>query len=407
MIPDEPKLLVIGTSHKTASIYEREKLQINRKEIRGVLDYFKSFDGVEGAVIVSTCNRLEFYFVLNNLTDPFTVLNPFYKKERNIDLPTASNNFYIYSGTDTARHLFRVISGLDSMIIGEYQVQGQIKDAYSIACSAKAPDKILHKLFHAAFRTGKAVRTQTKIGQGNQSLSGVASSLLKERLNKTDPVTIIGINKNTQIIAQRLFESGFSHLCFVNRTFYKAEEMAGRYLGKAFGLEQLEEALTGSKCILSCTGSPDFIIHSELLNEIFSKTDPPELIIDMAVPRDIEVDGISGNVKILDLEGLGKYLGQQQKEIILDLPEAERIITAESRIFEVWNQAQSDSTFAWLDEKMEIIRLQLLNEKKIQLSEEEYNLLDRFSRSLIHRMKSTVTRAVKNNLDDADIYKAG
>ncbi len=407
MISNESKLLIIGISHKTSSIAEREKFQISRKEIPSALQYFKSVKEIEGIVIVSTCCRLEFYCVTKYETNPFTLINNYFKDRKEFDSIVSKNNFYVYEGTDTARHLFRVITGLDSMVLGEYQVQGQIKDAYSIACSEKTADKKLHKLFHAAFRTGKAVRTQTRIGQGSRSVSGLAFKILNEKLNKRDSVTIIGVNQNTRIIAQKLNESGFSRLIFVNRTISKAEEMAEKFGGNAFGLKSLVKALTGSRCIISCTGSQEYIISSDILNDNYSKVKFPELIIDLAIPRDIDSKGMNSAIEYFDLEGLNRRLEAEKKDLILDIPEAERIIANEARIFEVWNEAQSSGSYDLLDEKIECIRLQVLSELKARLTEEEIKLLDKFSHSLVHRMKSTITQVIKINLDDNEIYKAG
>jgi glutamyl-tRNA reductase len=183
--------------------------------------------------------------------------------------------------------------------------------------------------------------------------------------------------------------------------------MAEKFMGHAFSLEFIKEALINSKCIISCTGSPDYIIQSDIINNIHSKTDFPELIIDMAVPRDINTRGLSHEVEVFDLEGLSRYLEKEKRDIILDIPDAERIIENESNLFEAWNEAQYDSTFSMLNEKIESVRLQLLNELKYQLPEDEFKRLDKFSRSLAHRMKSTITQAVKIDLDNAGIYKTG
>lgn len=407
MISDESILSVIGISHKNSRLAKRETFQINRKELSPALNYFKSIPDVLGIVIVPTCNRLEFYFVHKKETDPFLLLNNFYSSMKKMNEEVNRSNFYSFEGSDVARHLFRVIGGLDSMVMGEYQIQGQIKDAYSIACSEKTPDKILHKLFHAAFRTGKAIRTQTKIGQGNRSLSGVAFKLLKVKLSRNDSITIIGVNQNTKIIAQKLTEAGYSRLNFVNRTIHKAQEMAEKFGGNVYSLLFLEEVVANSKCIISSTGSPHCIIGADLLNKNYLKKNLPAILIDMAVPRDMDTTGLNKNIEYYDLEGLSKCLEKEKQEIILELPEAERIISEESRLFEVWNNAQSYEPYELFDEKFEMSRLQLLNEIKTRHSEKEFELLDKFSRSLIHRLKSTITQAIKMNLDNNGIHKAG
>jgi glutamyl-tRNA reductase len=388
-------IAVIGINHNTATVAQREKFQLDRKKIRSALSYFKSMQEVEGIVIVSTCNRLEFYFSLNRKTNLFSVIMDFYSEEKIIDTPANKNLFYEYNGIEAVKHLFSVTTGLDSMLLGEYQVQGQIKDAYSIACSEKTTDKILHKLFHAAFRIGKTVRTKTKIGSGNQSLSGVAFNIIKEKLHSGDVITIVGVNQNTKIIADKLFEAGFSNLLFVNRTLHKAQELAAKFKGTAFSLDKIDVPLSHSKCLFSCTGAPGCIISSELINKIYLKSGFPKLIIDMAVPRDVEPNGIINDVELIDLESLKKYLELQKKEISFDLPIAEKIISGEADIFEAWGESQYDERIFLLNEKMETIRLQLLNETSLQISEDEFELLDKYSRSLTHRIKSILIQSLK------------
>jgi glutamyl-tRNA reductase len=391
------QLFAVGINYKTSTISDREKFQINRKEISGALNYFQSKDEVEGIVIVSTCNRLEFYLVLKQNVNPFTVVNSFYFEKRRVGIKEKQNLFYSYSGAEVAKHLFKVITGLDSMLLGEYQVQGQIKEAYSIACSQKSADKILHKLFHAAFRVGKNVRSKTKIGSGKQSLSGVAFQIIKEKLKREDVVTIVGVNQNTKIIAELLFNAGFSHLIFVNRTLYKAEELAEKYNGLAFSLDRIQEPLISSKCVFTCTGSADYILTSGVINIAYNKSHCPCLLIDMAIPRDINTDRINKDIEIIDLEVLKKYLEVQKTDIEADMPLAQKIISDEANIFEVWNESRKDDYLGVFAEKIESIRLQFLDETKLQVSEEELHLLDKFSRSLLHRMKSTITQTVLLN----------
>ena len=391
------QLFVVGINYKTSSVSEREVFQINRKEISSSLNYFNSRKEVEGVVIVSTCNRLEFYLVLKQNAHPFDIVNDFYFEKKKISTNQKQNLFYIFSDTEVASHLFKVITGLDSMLLGEYQVQGQIKESYSQACSQKSADKILHKLFHAAFRVGKNVRSKTKIGSGKQSLSGVAAQIIKEKLKKEDIVTIVGVNQNTKIIAELLSNAGFSHLIFVNRTLYKAEELAEKYNGLAFSLDRIQEPLISSKCVFTCTGSADCILSSEVINATFNKSHCPSLLVDMAVPRDINTDKIFKEIEVIDLEVLKKYLEDQKTNIEFDIPLAQKIISDEVNIFEVWNEAQNDDYMGVFSEKVESIRLQLLDETKLQVSKEELLLLDKFSRSLLHRMKSTITQTVLLN----------
>jgi len=397
MKEEKLKLIVIGISHKTSSISDLELFQLNKNEIGDALKHLKSSNGLEGVAIISTCNRVEFYLSINNNTDPFPLINTYYEDKIGVNTSERKKLFYSYYGTEAAKHLFKIICGLDSMVLGEYQIQGQIKEAYSVACSVKTADKILHKLFHAAFRVGKSIRSKTKIGSGKQSVSGVAFQILRERLNKNDTIAIIGFNQNTKIIAEKLSASGFSNLIFINRTLYKAEKLAEQYSGQAYELGKIENALLNANCIFSCTGAPGYIVHSDLINRIYKKSNHLELIIDIALPRDIETEGIPGEIKVFDLEGLKIYLKNVEKEIALDLPVATKIISDEIKLFEAWSESQNDERIAYFDEKFESLRLQFMDEAGEELSEEEYQMLDKFSRSFLHRIKSTVHQIIKIN----------
>jgi glutamyl-tRNA reductase len=396
---DNFKLCVVGINHKTSNISEREVYQLSKKEISGALNYIYTIKEVEGVIIISTCNRVEFYLVLKQNIDPFSIIKDFYFNNRQVDAESKRESFYIFNQSKVARHLFRVVSGLESVLLGEYQIQGQIKDSYSVACSEKTADKILHKLFHAAFRTAKSVRTHTEIGSGKQSLSGVAYQLINDFIKREEAVTIVGVNENTKIIAKKLNQSGFINLNFINRTRHKAEELAEKYNGTAYCFDGIEEPLVKSKCLISCTGSPDYVISSDLLNRIYDKSNHLELIIDMAIPRDVDTKGISEDIRIVNLEGLNTYLEKQRIKTTADLSLAEKIIVDEANIFEVWSEAQQDDVFAPFVEKMELMRQQLLEETNTQLSDEEYLLLEKFSRSLIHRLKATVNEALRTNTD--------
>lgn len=388
------QLVIVGINYKTSTISDREKFQIGRKEITLALNYFQSKEEIAEVIIISTCNRIEFYLVLKQNMNASYLVNEFYLEKRGIEIKEYQKSFYTYSGIEVAKHLFKVITGLDSMLLGEYQVQGQIKEAYSLACSKKSADKILHKLFHAAFRVGKNVRSKTKIGSGKQSLSGVAFQIIKEKIKKEEVITIIGVNQSTKIIAEMLFKAGFSHLIFVNRTLYKAEELAQKYNGLAFDLDRITEPLLNSKCVFTCTGSNDYILTSEIINDSYNKLRCPSLLIDMAVPRDINTSGIYKEINVIDLEELKKYLEVQKSEIELDLPLAQKIISDEAKIFEVWNESRKEDYLGGFAEKTESIRLQLLDEIKLQVSEDQLKLLDKFSRSLLHRIKPIINQAV-------------
>jgi glutamyl-tRNA reductase len=389
--------MVTGINYRNTTVSQREKFQINKNELSNSLKSIGSIDCVEGAVIISTCNRMEFYLVLNDSEEPFEIVRKFYKVYNGSDPSALKEKFFCHSGTDAARHLFRIICGLDSMVFGEYQIQGQVKDAYSIACSEKMAEKILHKLFHAGFRTGKQVRSKTNIGAGKQSVSGVAFEIIRDKIDTKETITVIGVNESTKIIADKLHGSGYRNIQFVNRTRYKAEELAEKINAKALSLDQFISCKDNSKCILSCTGSEKTILTAKDLLKIYESSGLPDLIVDMAVPRDINPEGLAGKTKIYDMESLKQYLVDQKNENEHDLPVAEKIIDDEVKLFEVWNEAQKDENLAPFAEKIELIRQQLLEESRWQFTEDEFQSLEKFSRSLVHRTKAVFNQALKSN----------
>ncbi|MBI5324555.1 MAG: glutamyl-tRNA reductase [Ignavibacteriae bacterium] len=392
----ESYLYVVGISHKTASVAVRERYQINRKVLPQSLKTFFNYEGVQGVLIVPTCNRLEFYLVLEEGISPLDLVEKYYLIN-NIDTSNIDKHFYTYSLPEVTRHLFRVICGLESLVLGEYQIQGQIKEAYSVACEAKTCEKILHKLFHAAFRAGKNVRNSTSIGSGKQSVSGVASKIFVDNLNKSDMIAVIGVNENTKILSGELKESGFSNFLFVNRTLYKAEIMAEQYGGKAFSLEKLDKVLSDSKAIFTSTGAPGYIINNDLVEKLILKKRLPKLIVDMAVPRDIDASLILDVINYWAIGRLQDYLNRQIQTQIEDIPVAENIIEDEVLLFRAWTELQNNNILEPYAEKFELVRQELMKEYKELMSDRAFSNLDRFSRSLIHRLQSTFTRAIVNN----------
>jgi glutamyl-tRNA reductase len=243
------KLSLIGINHKTSSVEEREKYQINKKELKAASEKLHEYEGLESILILSTCNRLEFYIVHEKDRDAFDLLEIYYTKNRDISVKDNRKLFYFEEDYDATSHLYRVICGLDSLVLGEYQIQGQVRDAYSTACNAKTLDKIMHKLFHAAFRVGKKARSMTAISEGKQSVSGVASKILIDNLKKNAKIAIIGVNENTKIFAQELVEAGYHNFEFLNRTSYKADMMAEQFGGDSHGLDELEKVLFDSDAV--------------------------------------------------------------------------------------------------------------------------------------------------------------
>ena len=193
------KLVLCGINHKTSSLENREPLQFGHDEIAGAHSAFADMPGIMEVTIISTCNRIEIYFVSDKDIDPFQVVADFFKKTKNVEISGFTDNFYLRKGKHVAGHLLRVAAGIDSMVLGENQILGQIKEAYSSACAVGAAGKVIHRLFHQAFRVGKQVRSDTSMGRGACSVSSVAVDMLKTKIDRLDKPSIlfVGINRMT------------------------------------------------------------------------------------------------------------------------------------------------------------------------------------------------------------------
>lgn len=401
------KIAVFGINHRSAPIEERELYQITRKEIPAALRKLSSYIGVQAVLILSTCNRLELYMLLNNETNPIDICGRFFLEDRAIDINYKRRHFYTKENAEAVKHLFRVIAGLDSLVLGEYQIQGQIREAYSIACEHKSLEKVMHKLFHAAFRAGKKVRSQTEFGNTKQSVSGVASEILIQSLKHEQKIAIIGVNENTRIIADSLTKVGFSNLIFTNRTLYKAEMMAAEFGGRTVDFNNLDSLFTDVDAVFSCTGAPGFILPANIINRLNVMEQLPKLIIDMAVPRDIEIENTIPGTRYYNINDLQNYLLNKKNQLLDSVPAVEKIIDDELSLFLAWSETQSNEILEPYAEKFELIRQQVLDENRKYFPTGDIQHVEKLTRHLLHRLQSTFVRVLVNTSSAANDGQSG
>jgi glutamyl-tRNA reductase len=270
-----------------------------------------------------------------------------------------------------------------------------VKEAYSIACQAKTVDKILHKLFHSAFRCGKTIRNSTSIGKGKLSVSGVATEIVLQNLMPETSLLVVGVNENTTILANELKKENFSNFIFANRTLHKAQALADEYGGVAIPLAEIANILPKVSIVFSSTSAPNYIITSDVIRNSFERAGNPRLIVDLAIPRDIESDGIPSEIVYYDIEQIRDYLEKQNKSKLEDLPLCEKIIEQEVALFLSWQESSEDDILGPYAEKFEKIRLELLDEYKNIFAPNEFDKIDKLTRQLIHRSKSIFISVLK------------
>jgi len=283
-------LFVIGLSYKTAPVEVREKLAFQASRLRCQGCRLKLAGGLDELVIVSTCNRVEIYGVTQS---PARSLETLFKVLSSADLDYQP---YIYrrEGLAAVEHLFSVVSGLDSMVIGETEITGQVKLAYQAAQDAGLTGKITNRLFQTALQTAKEIRTETGIGRGSTSVGSVAVELA-ERIFEQDlsrkTVMIIGAGKMGEACVKHLAKKGAQSILVTNRSFDKARTLASEFGGEAAPFERRLEQLARADIVVSSTGSPQTILCRADLEKIMeSRRNQPLFLIDIAVPRDIDSD---------------------------------------------------------------------------------------------------------------------
>lgn len=390
-------LVVCGINYKTSSLSEREPLQINREEIAEAHAIFSEMHGIRESIILSTCNRVEFYFVANIKDDPFKPVSGFYSKFKNVELSDIHDRFYIKRNKHAAEHLFRVVSGLDSMVLGEDQILGQAKDAYSSACAVRAAGKVVHRLFHQAFRAGKQIRSDTEMGKGACSVSSAAIEMVKSRLDAFDnPIILfIGINQMISLAAASLAKLDYRNFIFANRTAQKAVDFAKKYETDGYGLDQLPSLLARSDIAITCTAATEPIIKREMIDDHPESLDKPLLILDMAVPRDtnLETDPDRG-LEVLDLETIKEFLKDQQEKRKEAIPEAELIIEQKLSEFMYWfNHVRLEPLYNGLENAVEEIRREELGKISDKLSAEQYEAVAKATKRMADKLLQLKIRA--------------
>lgn len=385
------QLVVCGISHSTSELADREPLQINRDQMAEANTLLSRLPEVRESAILVTCNRVEFYVVADRSREPFEIVREFYHSFRELNIASVEEKFFTYKGTHVARHLFRVMAGIDSMVVGEKQIAGQVKDAYRSSCDVKAAGKIMHRLFHQAFRVGKAVRTDTEMGKGACSVASAAVSMIKSKVDDDSRPTVLFVGANQMIQLASLNMSRLHHgkFMFANRTSQKAKEFARRYHGEAYTLENLASVLPEADIVITCTASDQPIISADVLRESGAKRrGRGQIIMDMAVPRDVaDVNGSVDSVRVFDLEDVKRFVAERAEAIEEEIPQAEEVIDRILAQFSYWYQhVIREPLYNGLEATFEDMRKEELSSALESLDAEQRAVIDKLTRRLVNRM---------------------
>ena len=300
-------LLVVGINHKTASLKVRERISFTRRKLKETLGELKKIPPVLGIVILSTCNRTEIYAHLEEKENDKEQILKFLLQSHQITEEEFNRYSYILEDIDGIRHLFRVASGLDSQVLGETQILGQVKSSWRMSKDLEVTSKLLEGLFEKAVEVGKIVRTKTKISQGNVSIGTVAIKMLEQRFKDLGDKTIliIGAGKIGTLVSKYIKEKGTRGIFVSNRTYEKARQLASDCGGEAINFKRLKEKLKTVDIVISSTASPHLVLKKDTLAEVMQERKEPLLIMDIALPRDVDPEARKiRNIFLYDLDDL-------------------------------------------------------------------------------------------------------
>jgi glutamyl-tRNA reductase len=361
------ELLTLGVSHKTAPVALRERLAFSEREAVEFLGAVTADEHVREAVVISTCNRTEVYLVVGDPVRAESEVLGALARRAAIRPTELAEAIYSPRNCDAARQLFRVTCGLESMIVGEAEVQGQVRRAHELAMRAGATGPLSNRLFAAALSTGKRVRTETAIGASRVSVPSVAVELAQSVLGDLGSrrVIVIGAGETSELTARALSQQGAGTIFVANRHADRALSLAQRFGGSVVGLERLPEQMVQADIVVASTASPHPIVGREELELVMAeRRGRPLLLIDIAVPRDIDPECRDvGGVSLYDIDDLQAVVALNLSSRAEETPRALEIVEEEIRRFARWmGQLDALPTIAALHDRADSVVEQVLNE---------------------------------------------
>jgi glutamyl-tRNA reductase len=405
-------LLALGVSHRTATLELRERLALTEGRAAGVLSALVSDEQITEAAAVSTCNRTELYLVASDSVEAEAGALGVLSREAGIRPTELLGPLYSLRGTDAARHLFRVTAGLESMIVGEAEIQGQVKRAYELALVEGATGPILNRLFRGALAAGKRARSETAVGEKGVSIPSVAVELAQRTLGDLGrrQVLLVGAGDTSELTARALAARGAQAVFIANRRYNRAIGLAQRFGGRAVRIDELPAQLAAADIVVSTTDSPHHLIErSELEMVMEGRADSPLLLIDLAVPRDIDPGcrELAG-VTLHDVDDVQAIVQRNASGREAEARRAAAILDAELGRFEAWLASQEVvPTVAALRRRAEEIVGRVLEENESRwesLSEADRERVAAMARAIASRLLHEPTLRVKGVADRDDAY---
>lgn len=395
--------IVIGLNHKTAPVSVRERFAFSEGQVREVLEEVRAKPGVSSVVLLSTCNRTEFYIFFTKEIGRTAVIEVL-SRRAGLEFNELRRYLYVHTENDCVRHLFKVAAGLDSMVLGETQILGQVKEAYQLAKNCDSSGKYFNALFQQALAVGKKVRTDTGIDKNPVSVSYAAVELAKQELGSLEgrTVLIVGAGKMSDLTAKHLVASGVTGVIVSNRSHERAQELAGRFNGQAVRFDELYHWIEKSDIVISCTAATHYVIHADEMARVMEKRNGAKIfLIDIAVPRDIEpaVGDLPG-VTLSDIDKLQNVVDANLSERREMAVQVEKIIEEEVEGFVRRQAAQSVVptivALKKLGDEIKQKELRRALNRLGELSDRERKVITSMANSIVNQLLHEPVRSLKD-----------
>ncbi|MCD4788283.1 MAG: glutamyl-tRNA reductase [Desulfobacterales bacterium] len=398
-------IVLLGLNHKTAPIELRELLSFSKEEAVAVMEGLQKCPDINEVMLISTCNRVEVLLTTSNTINSVNFVKTHISEFKKVPISKFEDAFYTHDGEDAVRHIFRVASSLDSMMVGEPQILGQIKDAYLTTILKKTSGVILNRLLHKTFFVAKRVRSETGIGDHAVSISYAAIELARKIFGDLEgkKVLLVGAGEMAELAVEHLVRNKVGEIFVANRTFERGVELSNRFKGKAIRIEEIPGSLKVVDIIISSTGSSNFVIVRDQVKGVMrSRRNRPIFFIDIAVPRDIDPDiNRLNNAYVYDIDDLKGVIEENIKDRNKESIKGERIVDESVISFKRWFEGLSAvPTIVALRDKIDTIAstevdktLQSLN----HLSDNDRQAIHRMTSSLINKILHDPTIFLKSN----------
>ena len=390
-------VVLVGLNHKTAPVELREKLALDSCAPEEVYLSITQCDSLKERMVVSTCNRVEVLAAANSpaiADEAVEEIKRFLGSRHGLDPRTFEDSLYVFKGPEAIQHIFKVASSLDSMVVGEPQILGQLKSAFRRAVDNQATGAILNKLLHKSFSVAKRVRTETGIASHAVSIGYAAVELARKIFGDLagHRVMLIGAGEMAELAAEHLLSHGASQIVVANRTIERAVRLAQRWNGRAASLEEVPELLAEVDIVISSTGSPEVVVKADTVRAVIKKRKHrPLFFVDIAVPRDVDpaVNRLD-NVYLYDIDDLANVVAANRDARSKEAVRAERIIEEETLTFLKWLETlDTFPTIVALKDKAESVRAAELKKtlgKIGDLKPEQVEAIEVLTRSLTNKL---------------------